>query len=89
VDRDTERDMKKKITVLTLCAILFALCSSAGAQQPKKVPLVGYFSSTDPATEAPVPRQFGWRCASVAISKDKTSPSSTDMRRGIEFGSLS
>ena len=44
--------MKKKITVLTLCAILFALCSSAGAQQPKKVPLIGYFSSTDPATEA-------------------------------------
>jgi ABC-type uncharacterized transport system substrate-binding protein len=44
--------MKKKITVLTLCAILFALCSSAGAQQPKKVPLIGYFSSTDPATES-------------------------------------
>ena len=43
--------MKKKITVLTLCAILFALCSSVGAQQPKKVPLIGYFSSTDPATE--------------------------------------
>ena len=44
--------MKKKITVLTLCALLFALCSSAEAQQPKKVPRIGYLSSSDPATES-------------------------------------
>jgi putative tryptophan/tyrosine transport system substrate-binding protein len=44
--------MKQKITVLTLCAMLLALCYSASAQQPKKVPLIGYFSSTDPATES-------------------------------------
>jgi putative tryptophan/tyrosine transport system substrate-binding protein len=44
--------MKKKITVLTLCAILFALCSSAGAQQPKKVFRIGYLVATDPATES-------------------------------------
>jgi putative tryptophan/tyrosine transport system substrate-binding protein len=36
--------MHKKITVLTLCAILLALCSSAQAQQLKKVPLVGVLS---------------------------------------------
>ena len=34
--------MKKKITVLTLCAMLFALSYSASAQQPKKVPRIGY-----------------------------------------------
>jgi putative ABC transport system substrate-binding protein len=34
--------MKKKITVLTLCALLFALCASAQAQQPKRVPRIGY-----------------------------------------------
>ena len=34
--------MKKKITVLALCAMLFALCSSAEAQQPTKVPRIGY-----------------------------------------------
>ena len=34
--------MKKKITVLTLCAMLFALCSSADAQQPTKIPRIGY-----------------------------------------------
>ena len=26
---------------LTVCALLFALCSAAGAQQPKKMPRVG------------------------------------------------
>ena len=34
--------MKRKISVLTLCAMLFALCSSAEAQQPKKVFRIGY-----------------------------------------------
>src|SRR5262245_60343051 len=38
--------MKTKITVLTLCAMLFALCSSAKAQQPGKVPRIGYLSGS-------------------------------------------
>src|SRR4030095_14788805 len=37
--------MKKIITVLTLCAMLFALCFSSEAQQPMKVPRVGYLSA--------------------------------------------
>jgi putative ABC transport system substrate-binding protein len=37
--------MKRKITVLTLCALLFALCFQAQAQQPKKVPRIGYLPS--------------------------------------------
>src|SRR5262245_17120992 len=44
--------MKKKITVLALCAMLFALCVSAKAQQPKKVPGRGYLSPSDAATES-------------------------------------
>ena len=46
--------MKKKITVLTLCAVLFALCSVAEAQQPKKVSRIGFLSPTsdDPRVEA-------------------------------------
>ena len=35
--------MKKKITVLTLCAMLFALCVSASAQQGK-IPWIGYLA---------------------------------------------
>jgi len=34
--------MKKKITVLTLCAMLFALCVAVEAQQPTKIPRIGY-----------------------------------------------
>ena len=34
--------MKEKIRVLTLCAVLFALCASAKAQQPTKVPRIGF-----------------------------------------------
>jgi putative tryptophan/tyrosine transport system substrate-binding protein len=44
--------MKKEITALTLCAMLFALYSSVDAQQPKKVPRIGYLSNGDPATES-------------------------------------
>jgi ABC-type uncharacterized transport system substrate-binding protein len=36
--------MNKKITVLPLCAMLFALSYSASAQQPMKVPRIGYLS---------------------------------------------
>jgi putative ABC transport system substrate-binding protein len=40
--------MKTKITVLTLCALLFALCFSASAQQqPTKIPRIGFL---DPST---------------------------------------
>jgi putative ABC transport system substrate-binding protein len=44
--------MKKKITVLTLSALLYALCVAAEAQQPTKVPRIGYLSNGDPATES-------------------------------------
>ena len=37
--------MKTKITVLTLCAMLFALCASAEAQQPTKIPRIGYLNA--------------------------------------------
>jgi putative ABC transport system substrate-binding protein len=32
--------------------MLFALCPSADAQQPKKVPRIGYLSTSDPATDS-------------------------------------
>jgi ABC-type uncharacterized transport system substrate-binding protein len=38
--------MKKKITVLTLCAMLFALSHSASAQQPTNVPRIAYLGAT-------------------------------------------
>jgi hypothetical protein len=44
--------MNQRIFVLALCAMLFALCPSASAQQPKKVHRIGYLSAVDPATES-------------------------------------
>ena len=44
--------MRKNVICLTLCVMLLALCDSAGAQQPEKVPRIGYLASSDPATES-------------------------------------
>jgi len=47
----TDKGMKNKLTVFTLCAILFALCS-AEAQQPKTNARLGFLGATSPAVEA-------------------------------------
>src|SRR4030095_3104779 len=55
------KTMKKKITVLTLCAMLFALCVPADAQQTAgKIPRIGYLSrDIHPAdSRAPAPRNL-------------------------------
>jgi ABC-type uncharacterized transport system substrate-binding protein len=47
---EAEKGMKKKMTVLTLCATLFALCLPAAAQQPKKTSRIGWLSGSGPTT---------------------------------------
>ena len=42
--------MRKKFIGLALCAMLFALCSPAEAQQPKKGPRIGYVAGTSRST---------------------------------------
>ena len=49
---ETEKDMNKKITVLTLCAMLFALCFSAEAQQPTKVPRIAWLTGSTLSSNA-------------------------------------
>ena len=50
---DTEKnDMKKKITGLTLSALLFVLCSSAESQQPTKIARIGYLSAGSASANA-------------------------------------
>jgi ABC-type uncharacterized transport system substrate-binding protein len=41
--------MKKKIMILTLCAMLLALSVSVEAQQPNKVPRIGYLIASSPS----------------------------------------
>jgi putative ABC transport system substrate-binding protein len=44
--------MKKNVLCLSLCAMLFAFGSSAAAQQPKKIPRIGYLSARDLANDS-------------------------------------
>jgi putative ABC transport system substrate-binding protein len=39
-----EKNMKRKITVLSLCAMLLALCYSVSAQQSVKIPRIGFLT---------------------------------------------
>jgi putative ABC transport system substrate-binding protein len=41
----------RRVYRLTLCTLLFALCTSAEAQQPKKIPRIGYLSGNSPDSE--------------------------------------
>ena len=43
---------RRKVFCFALCVLILALGLSAQAQQPKKVPRIGYLSPTDPATES-------------------------------------
>jgi putative ABC transport system substrate-binding protein len=44
--------MRKNFFCLTLCATLFALCSSAEAQQPTKIPRIGYLIGSSLSTSS-------------------------------------
>ena len=44
------KGIEKKVAVLTLSALLFALCTSAEAQQPTRVPRIGFLSAVSPAS---------------------------------------
>jgi putative ABC transport system substrate-binding protein len=47
-----EKNMTRKITVLTLCAMLFALCPSASSQQPVRIPRIGFLIGVSPSASA-------------------------------------
>src|SRR6266436_5621056 len=44
--------MSKRVIYLALCTVLFALCASAAAQQPKKVPRIGYLAPNDRTSDS-------------------------------------
>ena len=46
--------MNKKVISVAVCALLYALCFYVEAQQPAKIPRMGYVSATgDPNTPVP------------------------------------
>jgi putative ABC transport system substrate-binding protein len=52
VDRGEEKYMKRKITILTLGAMLLALCWTAAAQQSAKIPRIGSLYAGTPSTQS-------------------------------------
>jgi hypothetical protein len=58
--------MNQRISILALGAMLLALCSSATAQQPAKVPRTGYLSPSDPGSESS--RSDGIRLAPASLA---------------------
>jgi ABC-type uncharacterized transport system substrate-binding protein len=46
------------VLVVALCAIFFAVCSTAAAQQPKKAPRVGYLGANSPSINPDRPEAF-------------------------------
>ena len=58
---------KAAVPSILVAVVLLALAVTAEAQQPKKVPRIGYLSiDRSQLLTPPVPRQFGWLCASLA-----------------------
>ena len=57
--------MKKAALSSILVAVMLLLLGIAEAQQPKKVPRIGYLARPIQLLSPPVPRQFAWLCASL------------------------
>jgi putative ABC transport system substrate-binding protein len=53
--------MTKKIILLALCSLLLAPCSAVEAQQPKKVPRIGFLANTGPDAPNVEPFRKGLR----------------------------
>ena len=50
--------VRKSVFVIALCAMLFALCFTAQAQQPANMPRIGYLAGVDPTTAEPLVQAF-------------------------------
>ena len=50
--RREEKKMKRRIFAVALCTVLFALCVSAHAQQPSKIPRIGLLFTATPSAAA-------------------------------------
>ena len=80
--------MKRIATLVAIILVLVGCGAVAKAQQPKKVPRIGYLSQYDAAAESARFEPFRRLCASLAILKGKTSPSSSEVGRESPIDSL-
>jgi hypothetical protein len=79
---------KAAVPSIPVAVVLVALGVTAEAQQPKKVPRIGYLSALNPANESTRAEGIRLALASVATSKDRISPSSAAEGKPIGLLSL-
>ena len=58
--------MKQLFSLPLVVAVVVVVAAVAHAQQPKKVPLIGYLSARDSPTESARAEAIRWLCASWA-----------------------
>jgi hypothetical protein len=63
--------MTKKIIFFALCSMLLAPCSAAEAQQPNKVPRIGYLSDSNPARESARSKAIGLALRELGYTEGK------------------
>ena len=71
-----ERNMKTKITVLALSAMLFALCGSVDAQQPGKISRIGFLDGSTASGMAGLLEAFRQELSKLGWIEGRISPSS-------------
>jgi putative ABC transport system substrate-binding protein len=83
--------MKKKVTVLALCAILLALCLTTEAQQPTKIPVIGILGATS-ISDAPrsqairrALREIGYIEVQNIVIEERYYEGTPDRRRRAEI----
>ena len=72
--------MSNKVNYLALLAMLLALGSSADAQQPTKVPRIGYLTGATPEGPRSASRLSGRVCGSLGMWRGKILSLSIDMQ---------
>ena len=85
------RPRRPKWLGLSIIAFVLVVAGAAGSGAAAEENSSDRISHRKPIhiERPPVSREFDWLCASLATSMDRTSPLSTDMRKGSPIGSLS
>jgi hypothetical protein len=78
--------MRKTVISFALTALFYALCASAEAQEPAKVPRIGYLAAASLSANRRALKHSGRVCAILVMSREKTSSLSGDMQRDNSTG---
>ena len=78
--------MSKRNFVFALGAIFLTLSFPSEAQQPARIPRIGFLFASSASANRPASKHFANGCASLAMSKEKTLSLSTDMQKGNPNG---